>query len=483
MLSLTSSQPGFHGVGVSHTGSGKFKVQGDVNIGGTVNNGQGYDEIIRKLRTTNPEDDKIRIEEQKGGLLYDSSRWILSHEDFGRWRDDAESVLLWIKGDPGKGKTMLLCSIINDLVKETPKERNVVYFFCQATDARLDNAEAVLRGLLYGLRKQEALKKRLVAEYKDAGDQLFEDANHWAALSRILLSTLEDPDLPRTYLVIDGLDECRHNLDKLLSLITQISSSRAKVLVSSRYWPEIEDGLSATAGKVMLRLEMNSDAVSSAVGIYINHKVDELARSKKYSPEQKELVRQHLISNANNTFLWVALICQALGNPRLRKWNTEKTLTAFPPGLNALYDRMARQVFASEDAELCRQVLGLVSLVFQPIRLEEVLSLIEDPALFPDDKVSLRQIVDLCGSFLSLRGELIYFVHQSAKEFLTEKLAGKLFLKGVISQHLVIAEQSLQAMSLKLHRNMYELQAPMMSISKKRDKYDISTTAAWYTSF
>lgn len=318
---------------------------------------------------------------------------------------------------------MLLCSIINDLVKESPKERNVVYFFCQATDARLDNAEAVLRGLLYGLRKQEALKKRLVAEYKDAGDQLFEDANHWAALSRILLSTLEDPDLPRTYLVIDGLDECRHNLDKLLSLITQISSSRAKVLVSSRYWPEIEDGLSATAGKVMLRLEMNSDAVSSAVGIYINHKVDELARSKKYSPEQKELVRQHLISNANNTFLWVALICQALGNPRLRKWNTEKTLTAFPPGLDALYDRMARQVFASEDAELCRQVLGLVSLVFQPIRLEEVLSLIEDPALFPDDKVSLRQIVDLCGSFLSLRGELIYFVHQSAKEFLTEKLA------------------------------------------------------------
>lgn len=37
---------------------------------------------LRDLRTTDPRDDKTRIEETKGGLLEDSYRWILEHSDF-----------------------------------------------------------------------------------------------------------------------------------------------------------------------------------------------------------------------------------------------------------------------------------------------------------------------------------------------------------------------------------------------------------------
>jgi hypothetical protein len=43
--------------------------------------------------------------EIKGGLLEDSYVWILNHRDFIDWRDGDETRLLWIKGDPGKGKT------------------------------------------------------------------------------------------------------------------------------------------------------------------------------------------------------------------------------------------------------------------------------------------------------------------------------------------------------------------------------------------
>ena len=73
------------------------------------------------LRATDPRDDKARIEQTKGGLLKDSYRWILRNADFQRWRhgDDQQSRLLWIKGDPGKGKTMLLCGIIDELKPTT----------------------------------------------------------------------------------------------------------------------------------------------------------------------------------------------------------------------------------------------------------------------------------------------------------------------------------------------------------------------------
>jgi hypothetical protein len=51
------------------------------------------------------------------------------------------------------GKTMLLCGIVNEL-KSTAKSDFLSYFFCQATDSRINNATAVLRGLIYLLVSQ-----------------------------------------------------------------------------------------------------------------------------------------------------------------------------------------------------------------------------------------------------------------------------------------------------------------------------------------
>ena len=59
------------------------------------------EKCIQHLRLTDPRDDKKRIEETKGGLLEDSYCWILENSDFQRWRDDPQSQLLWIKGEPG----------------------------------------------------------------------------------------------------------------------------------------------------------------------------------------------------------------------------------------------------------------------------------------------------------------------------------------------------------------------------------------------
>lgn len=58
--------------------------------------------------------------------------------------------MLWVRGDPGKGKTMLLCWIIDELQTIAPTA-NISFFFCQAMDDRINNATTVLRGLIYML--------------------------------------------------------------------------------------------------------------------------------------------------------------------------------------------------------------------------------------------------------------------------------------------------------------------------------------------
>ena len=104
------------------------------------------EQCLNDLQVTDPRADKKRIQETKGGLLGDSYRWILNRADFRQFRDYPQSRLLWIKGDPGKGKTMLMCGIIDEL--ETEPTNSLPYFFCLATEHKLSNATSVLRGLV-----------------------------------------------------------------------------------------------------------------------------------------------------------------------------------------------------------------------------------------------------------------------------------------------------------------------------------------------
>ena len=67
---------------------------------------------IADLLMTDPRDDMRRIVDTKGGLFKGASNWILGHDDFRRWRDTDDPRLMWIKGDLGKGKTMLMITIL-----------------------------------------------------------------------------------------------------------------------------------------------------------------------------------------------------------------------------------------------------------------------------------------------------------------------------------------------------------------------------------
>ncbi|EXU95032.1 HET, NACHT and WD40 domain protein [Metarhizium robertsii] len=417
-------------------------------------------QCLRDLRVTDPRADKVRIEEAKGGLIPDSYRWILENNDFKQWRNGQQSHLLWIKGDPGKGKTMLLCGIIDELKKSIAETHLLSFFYCQATDSRINSATAVLRGLLYLLIDQQpSLIWHIQKQHDLAGKNVFEDTNAWVALSDIFTNVLQDPSLKSTYLIIDALDECTIGLPKLLDVIIRKSpvSPHIKWLVSSRNWPPIGEWLDKARRKVTLRLELNAESISTAVSIYIRHKVRQLAQEKKYDNKTRRAVLDHLSSNANGTFLWVALVCQNLQNiPRGR---IRARLNSFPPGLNPLYERMMKQICESEDSELCKRILASISTVYEPITLTELTSLVEMLEESSDDIESLQEIVGLCGSFLTIQKDTIYFVHQSAKDYLLAKASVEIFPLGRRQGHYDIFSRSLVVMSRTLRRNIYSLNA------------------------
>ncbi|KAL9126796.1 MAG: hypothetical protein Q9217_004209 [Psora testacea] len=379
-------------------------------------------ECVQHLRVTDPRHDKKRIEDTKGGLLVDSYNWILE-------------ILISDNGET----TMLLCGIINELLKSTAKADLLSYFFCQATDSRINNATAVLRGLVYMLVDQQpSLVSHIRKKHDHAGKAFFEDANAWVALSEIFTNILQDPSLSSTYLIVDALDECVTGLPKLLDFIVQQSSvsSRVTWIVSSRNWPDIEERLERAGHKVRLHLELNAQSVSIAVSAFIWHKVLQLAEWKRYDDKTRDAVLDHLFSNANDTFLWVALVCQNL--EKVPRRSVVKKLTAFPPGLDSLYERMLQQISKSDDAGLCKRILASIAIVFRPITPKELTSVVEILEDMADDLESLREIIGLCGSFLTLREDTVYFVHQSAKDFLLTRAFNEVFPTGRAEIHYAV---------------------------------------------
>ncbi|KAF5233299.1 hypothetical protein FANTH_12615 [Fusarium anthophilum] len=419
-----------------------------------------YNKCMRDLRETDPRDDKSRIEETKGGLFKDAYRWILKNDKFQEWYNASQSQLLWIKGDPGKGKTMLLCGLIDELEKE--HSRLLSYFFCQATEARLSNATAVLRGLIYLLLVQcPPLFSYIEEKYDHAGKQLFEDGNAWQALSKIFMAMLEDPLLDRVLLIVDALDECITDQENLLDLI--IRSSNVRWIVTSRNWPEIEQVLERSTQKVRLHLELNQDSVSKAVDAFIDWKVEELAAKKGYDTEFKSEVKSYLAENAHGTFLWVSLVCQGLSDIKvLRKRHTRDTLEEFPKGLDPLYGGMMGHINQSRDAEICKEILALASVVYRPITLTEVKTLLGSH--YDDEDDDLSEVIGCCGSFLTLRRDAIYFLHQSVKDFLVNKVLDQIAPSGLAYQHGLIFERSLQVLSKTLKRDICKLGHPGFDI-------------------
>jgi hypothetical protein len=165
----------------------------------------------------------------------------------------------------------------------------------------------------------------------------------------------------------------------------------------------------------------------------------------------------------DGTFIWIALVCQNLENiPRRR---AVAKLSTFPPGLNSLYERMIAQLRSSDEGDLCKQILASIAVVYRPVTLKELAVLVM-PNDMVDDLVVVREEIGFCGSFLTIRDGIIYFVHQSAKDFLLNEASNDIFPSGTDDVHHNILSRSLRTMSLALRCDVYSLKAPGITIDQ-----------------
>jgi hypothetical protein len=97
----------------------------------------------------------------------------------------------------------------------------------------------------------------------------------------------------------------------------------------------------------------------------------------------------------------------------MSKWAPKTEVLAelhiFPFGLDLLYELMMDRICASKNADLCRQILALMSTVFRPVATDELACFVDSLRNMSDEQ--LAYIIRLYGSFLKIQEHTVYFVH------------------------------------------------------------------------
>lgn len=345
---------------------------------------------------------------------------------------DIEQNILWLYGNPGIGKSMMVMTLAEELPEKDYFINNhsiLSFFFCDSGSEHQRTATSILRGLLYQIIKQcPTFIEQMMSKYDVHGDRLF---TSFDALWAVLMDIGRMSKGAEIYCIVDALDECEtESQDILLRQIdlsfrkathTSSVTSSLHFLIVSRPYPEIKDCLS-----IFRCVDLGSyKEITHDLRTMIQDKVQDLAMRKKYPESIAQKVPRLLEEKADGTFLWVGIACKELEEVPSR--NAIKILEARPRGLYPLYRALlsaAVTVSSPNDYPLMKLLLVVVTFALRPLTIAEIA---EACRLYLDEDLNTRlqftrEIIDLCRLLVVIDNDHVRLLHTSVRDFLITEM-------------------------------------------------------------
>ncbi|KAF3016862.1 hypothetical protein E8E14_012124 [Neopestalotiopsis sp. 37M] len=375
---------------------------------------------------------KSRVEDSVQGTC----QWFLSQEGYTKWLAQESGTLL-VTADPGCGKSVLSKHLIDHQLQPT-----TVYFFFKDQDQ--NTVCQALCALLHQLFVQKPfLIKYAMDEHSNSGEDM---VNSTVSLWRVFDNIVRDPRAGSVTIVLDALDECAEpelkDLTKGLIQHFKIGSPgepqsdcKLKVLLTSRPYKTIVTQLQKLLNdftSVRIPGEQYSEAIGEEVNLVIRKRVEQLQLTEKLQEPEKLRLKQRFMERLcdvpNRTYLWVHLVFEQLENEGLDH-ETEKGVDSFfempPRDLSETYTRILQKC---TDPKKTRKAFAIMLAAQRPLKISEfnvAMNLQSDQQDFEDldlepNEVFASKLPSWCGLLISIHYEKVYFLHQTAREFLLE---------------------------------------------------------------
>lgn len=202
------------------------------------------------------------------------------------------------------GKSVLASVIIEELREQKPAP--VAFMYCKYRDPQRNSMLDILRAILSQLlnaHQSDPNLPDLSPYYYDEGlakdGVLLKSVKLCKSLVKLILR-----NIPKAYIVLDGLDECDSNQRKqiLEFLIETIKScdgqqpGSLRLLIFSRNEPDIKRHLGAET-----QISIMPENVESDIGIYVTYQSHLIKEQHDLEESEREYIAQHVTDRAQGT--------------------------------------------------------------------------------------------------------------------------------------------------------------------------------------
>ncbi|CAG8103036.1 unnamed protein product [Penicillium salamii] len=367
--------------------------------------------------------------------------WALQSAEYIRWSESSCNDLLWVSADPGCGKSVLSRSIIDDYdcLQRSCSEVLICYFFFKDNDEQNQLAFALCSILHQLFSQRPQLLRHAIPSWEKNGEKLRQEVDE---LWRIFTTAVLSDELCKTICIFDALDECREIdqnrlIEKLQSFHRlphpQAQGTWLKYLVTSRPYDDIQNSFRAITDSfpyLHLEGEKENDQIHQEIDLVVKMRVKELAEKAALSQTTEQRLEQQLLQMEHRTYLWLHLAIndiQSTLEDSLRP--DEEPIQLIPRSVDEAYEKILSQV-PSRQVDIARKILQIIVAARRPLTTAEMamaLGIATSPQAQTAATAGLessqieKKLRRLCGLFVFINNSRIYFIHQTAREFLVKK--------------------------------------------------------------
>ncbi|CEN61006.1 hypothetical protein ASPCAL07675 [Aspergillus calidoustus] len=351
--------------------------------------------------------------------------WLLTHEDFRKWETKNSSLLFWLQGSPGTGKTYLTSAVIDQIrAQVATKNEGFAFFYCRKGDESRSQPQSILQSFVRQLSTNANSPESVQIKLRDAVKEAREKGTNFRfqQCKEQILASLNI--YAKSTLVIDALDECesdtRDELIEALNSFIQDSEKPVKIFISSRPDPAIASELEGSPN-IGIQAGDNQDDIRK----YLDIELDKVSKKVAVLKRMKEEIMAKLLERAQGMFQWAVLQVHQLSKCQSAP-SVRDRLNKLPASLKDSYDEVWDQIKSLEDNDriLAVRALHWAAVAFKPFTTSEMLSAIRmhpNGGMSPvDEMLDQAGLLSLCNGFLTVDNQLKVwrFPHLSVQEYL-----------------------------------------------------------------
>ncbi|KAF2233474.1 hypothetical protein EV356DRAFT_503548 [Viridothelium virens] len=413
-----------------------------------------------------------------------SCDWIFQTPKMKAWtRQGPQQTLVWMKGKPGSGKSVLCSKIIESL--QNNSSSTVLYYFCTLSTIDGQTCAKVLRSLAaQALRAHPEISSWIYDEF------ICQNKMPSLAQLRILFPTMLSI-LPSTRIVLDGLDEFEADqykpvLTEIDSLLRnkQVEGGSCKVLISSRDLQPISRVLGRRS---QISLNEEHQAINCAIQQFVEYNMQEIQANIDDIPvdggEMADISRA-LVEKAEGMFLWVQLVVKTLEDIYSIE-EMYQAVNTLPRGLDEVYSRIWSRIEGQLDGKGLSNVIRIFEWIAfgeRPLKKYEVqagVSLYHESTVISANTQMSRNVFHLCKPLLEDGPhDTVRFVHSSVKEYLLKYKSH--FEHGLLPHYdIAFACTSYLLKGLTLVDPSYSEDQSLMDVGKGYHRLQIYSNEFW----